>query len=439
MTDTAATTEDGAAAHTEDGAAAHTEDDVAGRVDAALAEIFLTPEGHADPYARYALIHELAPVHESSNGDVFLARYDDCRALLRDNRFGKAFDPDRGVPNNADAEAIAYRRARSEQTRDAPRSMLALNPPDHTRIRSLVSRAFTPRRVERLRGRIEALAEERFDEMAERRELDLLEVCAFPLPVAVIGELVGVPRADWGRFRSLMSAAVMSLETGATRDELEAAEQAGREVWRYFTDLVAHKRREPGDDLISAMLEVEDGGDTLSEGELIASANLMFAAGFETTTNLIGNGVVALLRHPDQLARLRAEPDLASSAVEEMLRYDSPVQLDSRTAFETTDVAGVEVPKGRRVVTLLGAANHDPTHWSDPGRFDITRAEGPPMSFASGIHYCLGANLARLEGEVVVSGMLRRFAGIELTAEPVNRPRLTLRGYESVPLRIVPA
>lgn len=422
MTDTAATSEGAAAA-----------------VDAALAEIFLTPEGHADPRSRYARIHELAPVHQSSNGEVFLARFDDCRALLRDNRFRKAFDPDRGVPNNADPEAAAFRRERSRAARDAPMSMLALNPPDHTRIRSLVSRAFTPRRVERLRGQVEALAEECFDEMAERRDVDLLDVCGFPLPVAVIGELVGVPRADHRRFRALMSAAVMSLETGATREQLEAAEVAGREVWEYFTDLVAHKRREPGDDLISAMLEVEDGGDTLSEGELIANANLMFAAGFETTTNLIGNGVVALLRHPDELRRLRAEPDLAASAVEEMLRYDSPVQLDGRTASETTEVAGVTVEKGRRVVTLLGAANHDPGHFDDPGRFDIGRDEGPPMSFASGIHYCLGANLARLEGEVVVTGLLRRFSEMELTAEPVNRPRLTLRGYESVPMRVVPA
>jgi len=409
------------------------------RADELLIELFLTHEGHQDPHSRYRELHELAPVHQSGSGDVVLCRYDDCRALLRDDRFGKNLQP-RGVPGAEDPAAMEFRRQRAEELADAPVSMLLLNPPDHTRIRSLVNRAFTPRRVEQLRGHIEALAEECFDAMAEARDLDLLDALGFPLPVAVIGELVGVPRADWPHFRYLMSYATLTLETGATVEELEVAERCGREAWHYFVELVAEKRRHPADDLLSAMIEVSDGdGDRLGEGELIAQANLMFAAGFETTTNLIGNGVAALLRNPDQLELLRTRPDLVPSATEEMLRYDSPVQIDARSALEPAEVKGIECDTGARVITLLGAANRDPTHWQDPDRFDVTRDEGPPMSFASGIHYCLGANLARAEGQVVVAGLLRRFRHMEITADLVNRQRLTLRGYERIPMRVVPA
>jgi cytochrome P450 len=409
------------------------------RADELLLELFLTHEGHQDPHSRYRELHRIAPVHVSGTGDVVLCRYDDCRALLRDDRFGKNLQP-RGVPGAEDSAAMEFRRQRAEELADAPVSMLLLNPPDHTRIRGLVNRAFTPRRVEGLRDHITALAEECFDDMAEAGDIDLLDALAFPLPVAVIGELVGVPRADWPRFRELMRTATLTLESGATVKELEEADRSGKEAWQYFVDLVAHKRQHPGDDLVTAMIEVSDSdGDRLTEGELIAQANVMFAAGFETTTNLIGNGVVALLRHPDQLALLRERPDLVSSAVEEMLRFDSPVQLDARSALEAAEVQGIACQEGQRVITLLGAANRDPVHWTEPDRFDVTRAEGPPMSFASGIHYCLGANLARAEGQVVVTGLLRRFRSLELTGELVNRQRLTLRGYEAIPMRVVPA
>jgi cytochrome P450 len=315
--------------------------------------------------------------------------------------------------------------------------MLFLNPPDHTRIRGLVSRAFTPRRVHALRPRIEAFATECLDRMADLGEFDLLEELGFPLPVAVIGELVGVPRADWGRFRRLVSTGALLLENAITYEQACEAVAANDEMWAYFVDLVDRTRRHPGDDLLSAMLEVADAdGDRLTTDELIVSAILMFAAGFETTTNLIGNGVAALCRHPDQLARLRRDPALVPAAVEEILRWDSPVQLDGRSALVDADIAGQAVKAGQRVVTILGAANHDPTHFTDPGRFDVTRDEGPPLSFGSGIHHCLGANLARAEGQVVLAGLLERFDRIEVTAPLVNRQRLTLRGYESVPVRV---
>ncbi|MDH3705844.1 MAG: cytochrome P450 [Acidimicrobiia bacterium] len=407
---------------------------------AALAEIFLTPEGYADPYSRYAVLHERAPVVPGGEGGLVLARYDDCQAVLRDNRLGKDFDPARGVPgaSMSDPEVVAFRQRVAEQQADRPLSMLAANPPDHTRIRGLVSRAFTPRRVERLREHIVELADERFDRMAELGSFDLLEELGFPLPVSVIGELVGVPRADWPRFRQLVTTTAASLEFTSSLAELEAAEVAGQEMWDYFEHLVAEKRRHRADDLLSAMIEASDQGDQLSEGEAIIQAMLMFAAGFETTTNVIGNGVVALLQRPAEQHRLWADPDLVPSAVEEMLRFDSPVQLDARSVFEPVEVAGVELEAGARVVTLLGAANRDPSRFSDPDRFDVGRDEGPPLSFASGIHYCLGANLARAEVQVVLAGLIRRFSHIELTGELVHRNRITLRGYRAVPVRVTP-
>ncbi len=409
----------------------------------ALAEIFLTDEGIADPYSRYAVLHEVAPVLPSLDGSLILSRFDDCQALLRDNRFGKNFDPDREVPGTGenDSEVIAFRRKRAEEQKGRPQSMLGLNPPEHTRIRGLVSRAFTPRRVDKLRGHIEDLAEERFDVMAELGEFDVLEELGFPLPVAVIGELVGVPREDWPSFRSSVTAMTATLEAGAGIEDLRAADTAGREVWEYFIDLVAEKRKNPADDLMSGMIEAtfEEDGDRLNDDEIIAQAVLMFAAGFETTTNLIGNGVAALLTHPDEFTKVRADPGLVPSAVEEILRWDSPVQLDGRSSMELADVAGRTVEPNQRVLTLLGAANRDPLRFTDPDRFDVTRDEGAPMSFASGIHFCLGANLARVEGQVVLEGLIRRFSSIELNGELHQRKRMTLRGYEAVPVTVVPA
>ena len=406
----------------------------------ALFEIFMTPEGGADPHSRYGVLHQRAPVLPMPAG-IALSRYDDCQAVLRDNRFGKDFDPTSEIPGAGAVadEVTEFRRRMAENRDDRPLSMLAANPPDHTRIRGLVSRAFTPRRVDKMRSHMADLAEECFDRMAELGELDLLEELGFPFPVSVIGELIGVPRVDWPRFRRLITASAAALEANVTLAQLEAAEVAGEEVWEYFGDLVEQKRRRPGDDLLTGMIEASDEGDRLSEGEVIIQAVLMFAAGFETTTNLIGNGAAALLTHPDQLDRLRADPDLVPSAVEEILRFDSPVQLDARTAFEDVEVAGLPIAEGTRVITLLGAANRDPARFRHPHRFDIGRQQGPPLSFASGIHYCLGANLARAEGQVVFEGLIRRFSRIELTGELVHRPRVTLRGYEAVPVRVTPA
>ena len=413
-------------------------DDAQQQGDEVLANLFFSPEGIADPNPWYHRLRELAPVHRSGTGTVFLTRFDDCNEVLRDNRFGNGdSDAGLGLPS-ADPATDEFRREQRRRMSDRPQSLLFLDPPDHTRQRRLVSRAFTPRRVEQMRSTIADLARRHVDDLAEAGEGDLLDLVGFPFPVSVIGALVGVPDADWPRFRSLITRSAVGIEPTATIEQLRDGEQANMETWGYFVDLVAERRARPQDDLLSDLIRVEEEGDQLSEAEVIVVCILIFAAGFETTTNLIGNGTGALLRNPDQLQRLWDDPSLLPTAVEEMLRWDSPVQFDVRRALQPAEVAGSPVESGTAVVTLLGAANRDPEHFSDPDRFDVGRSEGTPMSFASGIHYCLGANLARAEGQEVFAAMRDRFRSIELAGDLVQRPRTTLRGYEAVPVRVTP-
>ncbi len=413
--------------------------DSADTADDLLARIFFDPAGMANPYPLYRQLRELAPVHQSATGAVVLTRFEDCREALRDNRLGKSngVNVDGLIPST-DPEVTKFRAAQAQRILEAdlPQAMLSLNPPDHTRQRSLVSRAFTPRRVEQLRDSIAGLARRAVDDVADAGSCDLLEMLAFPLPVAVIGTMVGVPEADWPRFRSQVAASAYRVEPGASLEQLQTADSAVREVGAYFHDLIAQRRSKPQDDLLSDLIAVEEAGDSLSAGEVAAVALLLFAAGFETTTNLIGNGMVALLHNPEQMQRLWDDPSLLPAAVEEMLRWDSPVQIDVRTALEPAEIAGVDIAQGRRLITLLGAANRDPAQFTNPEDFDIERDEGPPMSFASGIHYCLGANLARAEGQEVFGALIDRFSSIELDSDPVHRQRTTLRGYETVPVRV---
>lgn len=414
--------------------------------DDVVATLFLTEEGIDDPAPLYHHLRSVSPLHDSATGALFLTRFDDCDRVLRDNRFGKAQISHSGTLVPQTDEAARFRQEQLERMQDERRpgsmlvldSMLFLDPPHHTRQRRLVSRAFTPRRVEALRASIRTLAERTVASLVEAGRADLLELVAFPLPVAVIGTMVGVPEADWPQFRSLITAQVANIEPGATVEDLQLAEAADTEVAAYFWDLVADRRQNPQDDLLSDLIAVEEAGDTLSEGEVIAVASLLFAAGFETTTNLIGNGTGALLRNPAEQQRLWANPDLVPSAVEEMLRWDSPVQVDVRTATEPAAVAGRPVDEGKAIVMLLGAANLDPAHFPDPDRFDIGRDDGPLLSFASGIHHCLGANLARAEGQEVFRALHDRCHSIELDGELVRRDRMTLRGYRAVPVSVTP-
>jgi cytochrome P450 len=317
-----------------------------------------------------------------------------------------------------------------------------LNPPDHTRIRALFSRAFTPRRIDALRPHIDELVAEILDPLTHGdTEVDLLDELAFPLPVAVIGELVGVPRADRPRFRSLVRTASASLELNADAATIAAADVALGEMTEYFEALVDQRRADPADDLISALIAVEDGGDRIQPDELIANVILLFAAGFETTTNLIGNGIVAVCSHPEQLAKLRADRSLLPSAVEEILRYDSPVQADGRTALVDTELPdGTKVEAGQTALTFLGAANRDPARFADPDEFDVTRADNAPLSFAWGIHHCIGAGLSRAEGQSTFGALLDRFADIEILDDPPCwRRSLLLRGLDQLRVKLTPA
>ncbi len=400
--------------------------------DALLAELLLTEEGKADPYPRYEAIREHAPAFRSGLGFVVVGRFDDCQSVLRDGRFGKG-EPAApwlqfGLTEEEWDDRYAFFRRR--------RSMLGLNPPDHTRLRGLVAKAFTPKTAERLRPDIVRLTEEiidRFDGV-----VDVIPELALTLPIAVIGEMLGVPEADRAALQPLVRDTVATLELNLSLEQLDAAARAGEGITAVFEGLIAERRARPTDDLLSELVHVEEQGDRLNHDELIATIILLFAAGFETTTNLIGNGLLALLDHPDQLQLLRNDRSLVKGAVEEALRYDSPVQLDGRSAMEAVEVHGLALAPGDPIITMLGSANRDPRKFSDPDRFDITRTGQQPMSFGAGIHFCLGAPLARAEGQVVFEHLLDRFAVIEPAwgdDRPAYRSSLVLRGLEALPVR----
>ncbi|MEM7273253.1 MAG: cytochrome P450 [Actinomycetota bacterium] len=416
------------------------------RGDESLFEVFASARGLADPNPFYRTLREEAPVHISGFGGTVFSRYADCRAILRDNRFGNGPGGGRSDRSfgSGDEAAFAYRRAQEEARSGEPMSMLRLDPPDHTRQRSLVSRAFTPRRVERLRPRIAELVEERLDALADAGTGDAMTLLAEPLPVSVISEMLGVPQSDWPEIRDLVTDLVQSLEPSASVEELKLSDAAAEQLWAYFRQLIAARRADPQDDLLTGLIQARDDGSDpehtgepmLSEGEILAVANLLFAAGAETTTNLIGNGLNALFNHPDQLDALWSDPELVPTAVDEILRFDSPVQVDGRMCLEEAEVFGVRFEPGDRLLTLLGAANRDPEVFEDPDGFDVTRRGEPVMSFASGIHYCLGANLAKVEGQEVFAGLIRRFGRIEPAGDRPYRKRLVLRGLASCPVTV---
>ena len=398
--------------------------------DALLLELIATPEGRADPYPRYAALRERAPVHRSAFGIWTLTNYDDCQMLLRHPGVGKDFSSAMNSLGLSDADREAQDRFRNDRS-----NMLVTDPPDHTRLRGLVTRAFTPRTVEKLRPRIVTLVDELLDGFGPA-ETEVMDALAFPLPVTVIGDMLGVPAEDRPLLRPLVRSVTAILELAVSPEALAEAADADSKLGAYFADLVADRRAHPRDDLLTKLIEAEDQGDQLTEHELISTVILLFAAGFETTTHLIGNGLLALLRNPGELARQRADRTLVRTAVEELLRYDSPVQIAARTTYEELNVGGQTIPAGNLVLAMLGAANRDPARFTEPERLDVGRDEGPPMSFGGGIHFCLGAALARLEGQIVLDRLLDRFATMELVGGPPTvRDSLTLRGLVDLRVR----
>jgi cytochrome P450 len=385
------------------------------------------PEFRADPYPLYRKLRELDPIHRSPAGAWILTRHADATAVLRDPRF------------SSNPSHLGGDRPQVGPRRVDTKVLLFLDPPDHTRLRALVSKAFTPGVVRRLRPRIEELVAELLDQAERRGSLELIADFAYPLPVAVICELLGVPAGDRALFGSWSSDASRLLDRDIDLDEA-AVERGGAAIagfTEYFGGLIQQRRAEPGDDLLSGLIAAEEDGERLTWEELFATIILLYLAGHETTVNLLGNGALALLRHPGQLERLRGDPALGLSAVEELLRYDSPVHVTARIATTDLQVGGVRIGAGEQVVVLVAAANHDPEVFADPDGLDVARPDNRHLSFSAGMHYCLGAALARLEGEVAFNALLRRFPRLALAdPEPQLREHFVLRGLRSLDLRI---
>jgi cytochrome P450 len=405
--------------------------------DALLAEAVLSDEGRQDPYPIYRQLRQHPNRWRSALGSWVLTGYADGMEALRHPRLGRG-EPDMDLP-----PAMNGRERPAEGNEVV---MLFLNPPDHTRIRGLVSREFTPRRVELLRPRLRNLLEAGLRRLADRGGGDVMAELAVPFPVAVISELLGVPSEGNEHIRPLVSDSTAFIDAAADDAALQRAELAVISIAEYFEQLVEEKRRKPDDGLLSALMQVEAEGDRLSHEELIANTMLLYAAGFETTSNLIGNGLRLLLEHPEQMERLREEPQLLPSAVWEMLRADSPVQLNVRAVLEEVELFGRTHPRGTQFLVLQGSGNHDDEVYPDAGSFDVGRFAGtetpPPLSFGWGAHHCLGAHLARAEAETVFGALLQHFEQIELDRAalgdrpPHYRPSFTLRGLDRLPVRV---
>jgi cytochrome P450 len=397
----------------------------------------LTPEFRDNPYQFFSVLREHDPVHHTPFGVYLISRHADAATIVRDPR----------LSNNQRNSELFQAFAKANPDPDSPMSemndvvMLFLDPPDHTRLRSLVSKAFTPKMVERLRARIQQIVDERLDAVVARGDgrMDVVTELAYPLPVVIICELLGVPAEDHATFQAWSSELAASIDPDPliTPDQRVRINAAGEAFFEYFKELIERRRRSLSDDLLSALIEAEEGGDRLSEDELLGTALFLLIAGHETTVNLIGNGTLALLGNRDQLERLRADPSLDRHAVEELLRFDSPVQLTQRITLDEYQVGDVTIPKGQNLVPLLGAANHDPAAFDDPDRLDLGRENANRhLAFGGGHHFCLGAALARLEGEVAIPSLVRRFPTIDLSGEPVHRTTFTLRGLEHLPVAI---
>lgn len=388
----------------------------------------LDPQVRSDPYPLYARLRAASPMLVADGQVAVVAGHDDCEALLRQPQ---AFSDRRRSP-------VFAARAAALGAVGGP-SFLFLDPPDHTRLRRLVSQAFTARRVQQLRPAIEALTAELLDAAGD--EMDVLEALAYPLPLTVIADLLGVPREDTPRLREWSSVLTRALDptialTGQPAAGLELRLAALGEFRDYFQELSDRRRRRPGPDLLSALTAVRDGGDRLTDDELLGTCVLLLVAGHETTVNLIANGVLALLRHPEQYALLGADAGLAPAAVEEVLRYDPPVQLTARVAGDDLTAGGLPLPSGALVVLLLAAVGRDPSANPEPDRFDIGRSQPRHLAFGHGAHFCLGAPLARLEAQVALGAFARRFPHARLAAaNPRYKDNVTLRGLAALPVR----
>ncbi len=391
----------------------------------------------SDPYPLYQKLREKDPVHRSRLLDgLILTRYEDVNAILRDphssvdDRKTAGYDEQR-------AKAIAAGILTEEEAAAAP-SMLRLDPPDHTRLRSLVNRAFTPRAVESLKPRVEQIVDEILDAAQAKGSMEVIRDLATPLPVIVIAEMLGIPIEDRDRFEAWSDAVASQLGFSTDVEQGRRAQEAGRQLREYLRGIAEERRREPREDLLSALLAAEQEGEKLSADEVYSTIELLLIAGNETTTNLIGNGLLALLRNPAQLDALRADPALMPEAVEELLRFDSPVQATSRNAAEDIEVGGATIKAGQQMILILGAANRDPAQFADPEKLDVTRKDVRHMSFGHGMHFCLGSPLARLEAPIALNALIQRFPDLRLAKndKPVWGDNFILHGLSRLPVEL---
>jgi cytochrome P450 len=385
----------------------------------------LSPAMYVDPYPTYAALRAKAPVHWSTLAHAWVfSRYEDVDAILRDHRRFSNDARKRHIPPGLRSSTAFPRR-----------SMFFLDPPDHTRLRGLVSKAFTPGAIEALKPHIEEIMEHLLDQIADPTSFDVMAAIAQPLSVLVLARFLGVPPQDWVRLAGWSHRIARTLEPTASAAEDLAAFQAAGDLDVYLHSIIDERRAQPQSDLISALVAVEEVGDKLTQNELLIMLRLLLVAGHETTTDLIGNGLLALLRHPQQLHMLREEPGLMESAVEELLRYDSPVQVDARAALEDMEIRGRHIRPGQGILPLIGSANRDADVFKHPDRLDITRKQASNVSFGRGIHYCLGAPLARLEGRIALTALLRRFSDLRLAVDhPPYKDNLALRGLKALPV-----
>ena len=394
---------------------------------------FFSPEFVRNPYPAFQMLRGSAPIMKTEMGFWVASRYEDVTAIMRDKRFGRGF-------------VSRTERQRGPEVWQEPifatmrNWMLMMDPPDHGRLRGLVARAFAPRHLKALRPRIQRRVDDTVDALEGRsengREMDFIADFAHPLPVHVICDMLGIPMEDRGRFfEGARSGGRLLDPTPLPAEELQEINDGHLVQVTYFKELFKRRRKDPGDDIITELLNAADDGDKLSDDELVANIILLFAAGHETTVNMLGNGLLHLLNNAAEWEKLKADPSLVPSAVEEMLRFDSSVQLTGRVALEDVEISGIVIPAGEQILNLLGAANRDPDQYDDPEEFKVGRQNVQPASFGGGIHHCIGAPLARLEGEVALSTLIKRLPNIRLANDdPEWRMTFTLRGLTTLPV-----
>jgi cytochrome P450 len=398
-----------------------------------LKRLLTQADARDDPYPLYATVRDLDPVHTTDTGRVYLTRYTDCSAALR--------NPALGVQNEAWMDGVSPGWRTHPSVVQNIESVLFKNPPEHTRLRKLVNKSFTARRVTALRESISALVDRALDRLADATSdggaADAYDLLARTLPTAVVGTLIGIPEKDWDTLHNPTSDVMQVVEVGVGPDTLVNADRSALHLNAYFTDLIEQRRREPRQDILSDLVTTADADrdNGMTDSELLRMTLLLFGAGVDTTVGLLSNGLIAFLDHPEQARLLADDPGLATQAVEEVLRYDSPTHVVVRVAGQGAQAGGVMVEPGRSVFAITGAAHRDPAQFENPDAFDITRTGTSVLSFSGGIHFCVGAPLARLEAELFFPALLRRFPTLSLAGTPVRRG-FVVRGYSSLPVTV---